>query len=149
MMKTWTLDEVKERFTDMIRACVEEPQLVYEHNQPVAVLMDIALFRELMQLRQQQKRPTIAELLTELSEIQDSIELEIPERLDRANPLLTALDETEQIIQSLIEAGELTPPPGVSDVEPVSEEETRELANVLGKAIVKPLSEIIIEDRGE
>ncbi len=61
----------------------------------------------------------------------------------------TALDETEQIIQSLIEAGELTPPPGISDVEPISEEETRELANTLGKASVKPLSEIIIEDRGE
>jgi predicted DNA-binding antitoxin AbrB/MazE fold protein len=61
----------------------------------------------------------------------------------------TTLDETEQIIQALIEAGELTPPPGVSDVEPISEEETRELANTLGKATAKPLSEIIIEDRGE
>jgi len=58
-------------------------------------------------------------------------------------------DEVEQAIQSLIAEGLLTPPPGHSDVNPMSEEERRELAETLGKAPGKPLSEIIIEERGE
>ena len=57
--------------------------------------------------------------------------------------------EDEAAIRMLVEAGTLTPPPGRSDVEPISEEERRELADRLGRAPGKPLSEIIIEDRGE
>lgn len=60
-----------------------------------------------------------------------------------------AADEVEQVIQTLVAAGLLTPPPGHSEVDPVSEEERRELAEILGRAPGKPLSEIIIEDRGE
>ena len=58
-------------------------------------------------------------------------------------------EEEEEAIQYLIATGILTPPPGHSDVEPLSEEERRELAESLGKAPGKPLSEIIIEERGE
>ena len=36
--------------------------------------------------------------------------------------------EDEAAIRMLIEAGALTPPPGRSDVEPISEQERRELA---------------------
>jgi predicted DNA-binding antitoxin AbrB/MazE fold protein len=60
-----------------------------------------------------------------------------------------SVDEEEEAIQYLIATGILTPPPGHSDVEPLSEEERRELAETLGKAPGKPLSEIIIEERGE
>ncbi len=58
-------------------------------------------------------------------------------------------DEVDRIINRLIAAGLMTPPLGHSDVDPVSEEERRELAEILGKAPGKPLSEIIIEERGE
>lgn len=58
-------------------------------------------------------------------------------------------EEEEEAIQYLIATGILTPPPGHSDVEPLSEEERRELAETVGKAPGKPLSEIIIEERGE
>jgi predicted DNA-binding antitoxin AbrB/MazE fold protein len=57
--------------------------------------------------------------------------------------------EDEAAIRTLIEAGALTPPPGRSDVEPILEQERRELADRLGRAPGKPLSEIIIEDQGE
>jgi predicted DNA-binding antitoxin AbrB/MazE fold protein len=59
-------------------------------------------------------------------------------------------DATEEAIQVLINAGLLTPPQVESDIEPISAEERRTLAEVLGKATgTKPLSEIIIEERGE
>ena len=56
--------------------------------------------------------------------------------------------EAEQIIQSLVAAGLVTPPPRRGDVESVSEEARRELAQRLGQCPGKPLSEIIIEERG-
>lgn len=57
--------------------------------------------------------------------------------------------EDEMAIRMLVEAGTLTPPPGRSNVEPISEQERRELADRLGRVPGKPLSEIIIEDRGD
>ena len=58
-------------------------------------------------------------------------------------------NESEAAIRILVEAGLLTPPPRRSDVDPVSEQDRRELADRLGRAPGKPLSEIIIEDQGE
>ena len=60
-----------------------------------------------------------------------------------------AENELGQIIRSLVQEGKLTPPPGHSDVEPMSDQERRELADQMGRAPGKPLSEIIIKDRGE
>ncbi len=57
--------------------------------------------------------------------------------------------EDETALRTLVEIGTLTPPPGRTDVEPISEQERRELADRLGHAPGKPLSEIIIEDRGD
>jgi len=65
----------------------------------------------------------------------------------RILPELSSTDDAA--IRSLVEAGLLTPPPGRSDVEPLSEQAQRELADRLGRAPGKSLSQIIIEDRGE
>ncbi len=59
------------------------------------------------------------------------------------------VDKVEKVIQNLVQAGVITPPPGHSEVDPVSEDERRELAEILGRVPGKPLSEIIIEERGE
>ena len=58
-------------------------------------------------------------------------------------------DEGEAAIRALVAAGLLTPPPRRFNVAPMAEEERRELADRLGHAPGKPLSEVIIEDRGE
>lgn len=55
---------------------------------------------------------------------------------------------TEEIIQSLAAAGKITLPSRRGDVEPVSEEAWRELTQRLEASPGKPLSEIIIEERG-
>jgi predicted DNA-binding antitoxin AbrB/MazE fold protein len=62
--------------------------------------------------------------------------------------VLEEADEAEQIIQSLVAAGLVTPPPHRGDVESVSEEAWRELTQRLEASPGKPLSEIIIEERG-
>lgn len=56
--------------------------------------------------------------------------------------------DVQQVIQSLVEAGVVTPTPHRDDIEPVSSEARWELAQKLGQCPGKPLSEIIIEDRG-
>ncbi len=59
-------------------------------------------------------------------------------------------DETEEAIQILVAAGLMRPPPVKNSLpsDPVSKEERRELAEILGQIPGKPLSEIIIEERG-
>lgn len=56
--------------------------------------------------------------------------------------------EAEAAVRVLVAAGRLTPPPGHSMVIPIPDEEYEELADRLGRAPGKPLSQIIIEDRG-
>ncbi len=67
----------------------------------------------------------------------------------RIQVLSEAASADDAAVKLLVEAGLLTPPPGHSDVEPLSEQAQRELADRLGQAPGKPLSQIIIEDRGE
>lgn len=52
------------------------------------------------------------------------------------------------IVRLLAAAGLITPPPGHSVEAPISEGERRALAERLGCVPGKPLSEMIIEDRG-
>ena len=58
-----------------------------------------------------------------------------------------AANEIQRALQPLIDAKVLTVPPRRGDVE-LSEQTRRERAEKLGKIPGKPLSEIIIEDRG-
>lgn len=59
------------------------------------------------------------------------------------------MDEVAPIIQVLNNTNLLTPPPGHSEIAPLTETERQQLAELLGKVPGKPLSEIIIEERGE
>jgi hypothetical protein len=94
-MQTWTLNDAQDRFVDILQYCASEPQVFYKHDQPVAVLVDIAFFEELMAFKQLEQRPTIAELLAELSEIQthEPVEFQIPARADRPYSLIEVADE--------------------------------------------------------
>ena len=58
-------------------------------------------------------------------------------------------DDVELVIEALVQAGLLTPPPGHSEIPSLSAEARQELAERLGRVQGKPLSEVIIEERGE
>lgn len=55
----------------------------------------------------------------------------------------------ETIVQKLIAAGLLTPPPEPEAVPRYSQAERQQTADLLGHAAAIPLSQMIIEDRGE
>lgn len=59
------------------------------------------------------------------------------------------IETVEHVFQFLTDMGWLTPPSGQPRVEPVSLKERRRVADILGKAAKKPVSEMVIEDRGE
>ncbi|MBA3923782.1 MAG: antitoxin family protein [Nostocaceae cyanobacterium] len=56
---------------------------------------------------------------------------------------------TNNVLQAMINAGMLTLPRRTNREAPFSQEQRRELAQKMGQSSGKPLSEIIIEDRGE
>ena len=94
-MKTWKLNEAQSRLIELLQSCIQEPQIVCDQDKPLAVVVDITLFKELMELRQGQHRPTISELLDELSDIKryESVDIEIPGRQDRSNPMIEVTNE--------------------------------------------------------
>jgi len=81
-MKTWTSDEAKTRLDEILEFCILEPQIISKKDKPLGVIVNIAFFEDMMKLGE---KPTIAELLEELSEIKkiESDDIEIPERMDR------------------------------------------------------------------
>jgi prevent-host-death family protein len=89
-MKTWTVNDAQSNFIEVLKSSFQEPQIIAAEGEPVAVLVDINLFNEFVT---SQQRPTIAELLEELSQIQaeEPIEIDLPERHDRPNPLFEQL----------------------------------------------------------
>lgn len=56
-------------------------------------------------------------------------------------------DESDAALQLLVAAGLVTPPADQSDVAPVSDEERRDIADVLGQSPGSPLSDLIIKSR--
>jgi predicted DNA-binding antitoxin AbrB/MazE fold protein len=63
-------------------------------------------------------------------------------------PLSSSAEQIDRVLEPLVEAGLLTLPPGRGDVPTISEAQLRELTQSLQTTSGKPLSEIIIEDRG-
>ncbi len=86
-MKTWTVNDAQSHFGEVLEYSTREPQIIASKGEPIAALVDIGLFNEFITFQQ---RPTMAELLAELHEIQTEspIELDLPKRQDRPNPLL-------------------------------------------------------------
>jgi hypothetical protein len=94
-MKAWKTNEVKEHFAEILNYCYQEPQLVYEKDNPIAVIIDIRLFKELVGQQHRKTRPSMRQLLDEIHSIvvDDSFEISIPKRSDRLNSTERALNE--------------------------------------------------------
>ena len=59
------------------------------------------------------------------------------------------IDSIDDVFKFLINTGCLTPPSGKPKVKPIPLTERNCVADILGQAAMKPVSEMIIEDRGE
>lgn len=59
------------------------------------------------------------------------------------------IDSGETVFQFLISIGWLTQPSGQSKIKPIPLTERNRVADILGQAAKKPVSKMIIEDRGK
>ena len=46
-MTSWQVQEAKQRFSEVLRAARDEPQIVTKHGEEIAVVLDIVEFRRL------------------------------------------------------------------------------------------------------
>lgn len=46
-MTSWQVQEAKQRFSEVLRAARDEPQIVTKHGEEIAVVLDIVHFRQL------------------------------------------------------------------------------------------------------
>ncbi len=94
-MERWKISEAKAKLTALLTSCIKELQIICNREKPVAAVINVKLFEELMQIKKEEKRPSIAELLDELKSIREieTAEIVIPGRKDRSNSMETAKDE--------------------------------------------------------
>ena len=83
--KKWSTRDAKAKFSSLIRASGKEPQIIFNRDQAICVVMDITLFSELMRIKEAAAAPTIPELLGEIETINKDhpIDFEIPPRINR------------------------------------------------------------------
>ncbi|NEP48223.1 MAG: prevent-host-death protein [Moorea sp. SIO3C2] len=91
----WRIEEAQQKLSELITATATEPQLIYDHNQLVAVVVEAKTFQEFLAWRQQCQKPSIAEAFAQLHQlcVEKNYTLEIPRRQDRPNAFGEILDD--------------------------------------------------------
>lgn len=90
----WSLAEAKQRFSEVVRRAAEEPQLIYNRDSLVAVMVQPEDLRGYEAWREERERRTVGDAFAELRAIcaEEGFELPPPPREDRPNPFAGALD---------------------------------------------------------
>jgi len=86
--KCWKISEAKSRFSELVSACEQEPQVLFSRGKPVAAVIDMESFAAYQSFQIEAKRPSIAALLAELDGINREEEDfgEPPKRTNRPQP---------------------------------------------------------------
>lgn len=86
----WRIAEAKQRFSELIHAVTKEPQLIYNRNQLVAVVVQAEMFEEFLSWQRQREQKSLATAFSELRQIaeEEDYTLEVPYRQDRPNPFI-------------------------------------------------------------
>lgn len=91
----WKIAEAKQRFSEVVKAAEDEPQLIFNRDRLVAALVEPDTFEEFLQWRHEAERRSLADSLAELRRIcaEESYTLDLPARDDRPNPFADDLDD--------------------------------------------------------
>ena len=90
----WKIGEAKERFSQLVRAAAEEPQLVVNRGRLVAAVIDAPTFYAFKAWQENQARTTLADVFATLRELcaEEGYQFEPAPRRDRPNMFVDALD---------------------------------------------------------
>jgi prevent-host-death family protein len=94
----WNIAQAKQRFSEVVKQAAEEPQLIYNRNQPVAAVIGAEEFAAFEEWRKARSKPrTLADEFEELRQLMraEGFEggLELPPRSDRPNAFVEMLEE--------------------------------------------------------
>lgn len=91
----WKIAEAKQQFSEVVRRSASEPQLIFNRDRLVAVLVPPQTFKGYEEWRRERQHRTVADAFAELRALceAEGYELELPERSNRPNPFAEALDE--------------------------------------------------------
>jgi prevent-host-death family protein len=81
----WKISDAKAHFSEVVGACREEPQLLYNRGKPVAAVIGIDSFEAYQRFMAESQRPSISSLLDELDALnqQEADFGEAPRRVNR------------------------------------------------------------------
>ena len=91
----WRIAQAKQRFSEMINAATKEPQLIYNRERLVAVVIEAEMFQEFLAWRDYKEKTSLADAFRELHQLmtEEDYTLEVPSRKDRPNPFADVLND--------------------------------------------------------
>lgn len=89
----WKMGEAQQKFSELINAAIEAPQLIYNQHQLVVAVVEAKIFQEFLAWQHQCNKQSLANALIQLHQIceEEDYMLEIPPRQDRPNPFVDNL----------------------------------------------------------
>lgn len=84
----WGIAEAKQRFSEVVRAAQEEPQMIYNRDRLVAAVVGGESLPGFLEWHQQHAGRSLADAFAELRRLaaEEGFEITVPPRRDRANP---------------------------------------------------------------
>jgi prevent-host-death family protein len=81
----WKIAEAKKHFSKVLQEVKESPQIIYNRNTPVAVVITPNEFEEYKNFKQEHQQENIADFFKQLRSIcaEEQYEIVVPERTDR------------------------------------------------------------------
>lgn len=82
----WKIAEAEHKFSELIRSTIKEPQLIYNSDRLVAVVIEPEVYKEFLSWRERQSQSNMAEELKELQKlcVEDNYTLFVPSRQNRS-----------------------------------------------------------------
>lgn len=94
---TWGIAEAKQRFSEVVRAAEEEPQMIYNRKRRTAAVIGGETLDAFLSWREEHAGRSLAGAFDELrrlaAEAGEDLVLDVPPRRDRTNPFASDDDE--------------------------------------------------------
>ncbi len=90
----WRIAQAKQKFSELISAVRQEPQLIYNRDQLVAAVIKAKMFQQFLAWQQLQQKPSLTQTFAELARLcaEENYHLEFTPRQNRLNPFVDDLD---------------------------------------------------------
>lgn len=90
----WRIAQAKQKFSQLISAVRQEPQLIYNRDQLVAAVIEAKMFQQFLAWQQVQQKPSFTQTFAELARLcaEEDYHLEVTPRQNRLNPFVDDLE---------------------------------------------------------